>query len=66
MPAAPSSRLETTMFIPSLIRAWRMRKAFIDTFHQLSQLDDRALADINVGRGEIYRVSKQAARKAVA
>jgi uncharacterized protein YjiS (DUF1127 family) len=54
------------MLIPSLVRFWRMHRAFRATFEQLSQLDDRTLADINVPRGEIQFIAKKAARKAIA
>jgi uncharacterized protein YjiS (DUF1127 family) len=53
------------MFIASFIRYWRMHRAFRATMDQLSSLDDRTLADINVPRGEIQSVARRAARQAV-
>ncbi|WAC25933.1 DUF1127 domain-containing protein [Ancylobacter sp. SL191] len=43
------------------IRRWQ---AYRRTVLELSQLDDRTLADINVTRGEIVRVARQAAAAA--
>lgn len=54
------------MFIPSVIRFWRMRKVFRATVNQLSQLDDRTLADIDIRRGEIHAVARRAAAQVVA
>lgn len=40
------------------VRRWQ---AYRRTVNELSQLDDRSLADINVTRGEIARVARRAA-----
>ena len=48
-------------FIAKQIRRWH---AYRRTLTELSQLDDRALADINVSRAEIVRVARQAAAAA--
>ncbi|ADH89526.1 protein of unknown function DUF1127 [Ancylobacter novellus DSM 506] len=43
------------------IRRWQ---AYRRTILELSQLDDRTLADINVSRGEIVNVARRAAAAA--
>ena len=48
-------------FIAKQIRRWQ---AYRRTVTELSQLDDRTLADINVSRGEIFRVARKAAAAA--
>ncbi|MBS7546092.1 DUF1127 domain-containing protein [Ancylobacter oerskovii] len=48
-------------FIAKQIRRWQ---AYRRTVTELSQLDDRTLADINVSRSEIFRVARQAAAAA--
>ncbi|WP_081853074.1 DUF1127 domain-containing protein [Bosea sp. 117] len=48
-------------FIAKQVRRWQ---AYRRTVLELSQLDDRTLADINVARGEIDRVARRAAAAA--
>ncbi|MCS0496113.1 DUF1127 domain-containing protein [Ancylobacter mangrovi] len=45
-------------FFAKQIRRWH---AYRRTLAELSQLDDRTLADINVSRGEIVSVARRAA-----
>lgn len=57
--------METDMLLWGLvakqIRRWQ---AYRRTVIELSQLDDRALADINVARGEIINVARRASAAA--
>ncbi|MDF2995720.1 MAG: hypothetical protein K0R27_1357 [Xanthobacteraceae bacterium] len=48
-------------FIAKQIRRWQ---AYRRTLIELSVLDDRTLADINVSRGEIASVARRAAASA--
>lgn len=45
-------------FLLKKYRAWRTYRA---TLAELSGLDDRSLADINVVRGDIHAISRKAA-----
>jgi len=59
------NRMETNMLLWGLvakqIRRWQ---AYRRTMLELSQLDDRTLADINVSRSEITSVARRAAAAA--
>ena len=48
----------------ALMKRLRMRRAFRETYFELSRLDDQMLRDINVTRGEIGRIAKKAAELA--
>jgi uncharacterized protein YjiS (DUF1127 family) len=48
----------------TLIGLWRRWRAYRRTYRELSQLGDRELADINLARGEIEAVAREAARHA--
>ena len=41
-----------------------MRRAYRETYLELSQLDDKSLRDINIQRADIGRIAKQAADQA--
>ena len=46
-----------------LLRAYRRWKAYRETFSELSHLDDRTLADLNLRRGDIDNVARDIAQK---
>jgi uncharacterized protein YjiS (DUF1127 family) len=48
----------------NFMKRLRMRRAFRETYFELSQLDDQVLRDINVMRGEIGLIAKKAAQQA--
>lgn len=47
-----------------LRRAQERRKVYKDTFHELSQLTDRDLADLGIPRSNIGRLAREAANDA--
>lgn len=48
----------------ALMKRLRMRRAFRETYLELSQLDDKSLRDINIMRTDIDRIARQAAKQA--
>jgi uncharacterized protein YjiS (DUF1127 family) len=57
--------METDMLLWGLVaKQIRRYQAYRRTLIELSQLDDRTLADINVSRGEITSVARRAAAAA--
>ncbi|GLK80848.1 MULTISPECIES: DUF1127 domain-containing protein [Methylopila] len=54
------------LFWAFLLKRYRMWRVYRETFVELTSLDDRTLADVNLGRGDIERVARRAAREAVA
>jgi uncharacterized protein YjiS (DUF1127 family) len=54
------------LFWSFLIKRYQVWKIYRSTYAELANLDDRTLADINVGRSEIAAISRRAALRAVA
>lgn len=54
------------LFWTFLLKRYRMWRIYRETFTELADLDDRTLADLNIGRGDIETISRRAARQAVA
>ncbi len=46
----------------TIVRLYKRWRAYEQTYEELMRLDDRELADINVRRGEIDSIARQAAR----
>jgi uncharacterized protein YjiS (DUF1127 family) len=51
------------MFLAKLISLFRGWLAYERSLHELSRLDDRALADIGISRSEIRAVARGATRR---
>lgn len=49
------------LFWAFLLKRYKMWRVYRETFAQLAELDDRALADINLRRDDIGAVSRRAA-----
>lgn len=54
------------LFWAFLLKRYRTWRVYRETFAELANLDDRTLADLNLGRGDIESVSRRAAREAIA
>jgi len=46
-----------------LLRAYRRWKTYRHTYDELSALDDRTLADLNLQRGDIEYIARDSARQ---
>lgn len=54
------------LFWTFLLKRYRTWKTYRATVAELTKLDDRTLADINVGRSEIDGIARRAAVRAIA
>lgn len=52
------------LFWTFLLKKYQVWKTYRETYAELENLDDRTLADINVRRGDIERISRRAALQA--
>lgn len=60
-----AARMESVVtLLAMLLRAARRWKAYRWTVAELSLLDDRGLADLNIRRDDIARIAREAARHA--
>jgi uncharacterized protein YjiS (DUF1127 family) len=47
---------------PSLSESWSRFRSYRRTVSELNALDDRELADLGIGRGDISRLAREAVR----
>jgi len=47
--------------VEAVVKAWRWRRSFNDTYRELNRLSDRELWDIGIGRGQIPYIARDEA-----